>query len=109
VLFVCSGNSERSPTAERLFDNWRGEWKAKSAGTNPVRGGKPVTQALIDWADLILVMQQEHEEYIVSNLRCDGGKLHVLNIDDVYPRYDPELVRELRLKVIPLLEQFTKD
>lgn len=109
MLFVCSGNRDRSPTAERLFDNWRGEWKAKSAGTNPVPGGKPLTQGLIDWADLILVMQHEHEEYILSKLRCDSSKLHVLNIEDVYMRCDPELVCELELKVIPLLERSGKD
>lgn len=105
VLFVCSGNRDRSPTAERLFDNWDGRWKAKSAGTSPILGGKPVSQALIDWADLILVMEPMHAEYILSNFRSERKELHVLGIEDIYMRNDSELVHELQRKVIPLLNQ----
>jgi protein-tyrosine-phosphatase len=35
VLFVCSGNSERSPTAEKYFRKWKGVWETKSAGIRP--------------------------------------------------------------------------
>jgi predicted protein tyrosine phosphatase len=105
VLFVCTGNSERSPTAERLFAGDRCE--SRSAGTNPVSGGTPVAQELLDWADLILVMEIQHAQYILTNFQVDEKKVKILNVEDMYRRNDPELVRILRQKVTPLLERAT--
>ncbi len=103
VLFVCTGNLQRSPTAEEHFRNWRGVWDTKSAGIEPVEGGVPLTQDLIDWADLVICMESGHAEYIKTYLTCPAGKLKVVNILDRHFRNDPELVRELERKVIPLL------
>ncbi len=105
VLFICTGNLQRSPTAEDYFRNWKGMWETRSAGTEPVSGGIPLTQGLVDWADLVLCMESEHAEYIQANFKCAPDKLKVLNIPDRYFRHDPELVRELERKVIPLLEK----
>ncbi len=105
VLFVCTGNLQRSPTAEDHFRNWKGMWETRSAGTEPVNGGIPLTQGLVDWADLVLCMESEHAAYIRANFKCASDKLKVLNISDRYIRHDPELVRELERKVIPLLEK----
>jgi predicted protein tyrosine phosphatase len=106
VLFVCSGNIDRSPTAERLFHNWDGRWEAKSAG---IMSSAPtaVTQALVDWADLILVMESIHAQFIHSKFRSDTDKIHVLNIEDVYLNGDPELVRQLRTKATPILRSYS--
>ncbi len=103
VLFVCTGNLQRSPTAEDRFRNWKGLWETRSAGTEPVSGGIPLTQELVDWADLILCMESEHAEYIKACFKCTPEKLKVLNIADRYFRDDPELIRALERKVIPLL------
>lgn len=105
ALFVCTGNLQRSPTAEDHFRNWKGTWETRSAGTEPVSGGIPLTQDLIDWADLVLCMESEHSEYIKAYFKCASGKLKVLYIADRYFRNDPELIRELERKVIPLLEK----
>jgi len=104
VLFVCRANLQRSPTAENLFRNWKGRWETKSAGVNPVPEGNPLTQKLIDWADLILVMEPVHAEYINAQFKCGPSKVRVLNIADLYFRDDPELIRELEHKVIPILD-----
>jgi len=104
VLFVCTANLQRSPTAERLFRNWNGIWEAKSAGIMPDPPGNPLTQELIDWADVIIVMEQIHAEYIRTCFHCPIEKLRILNIRDKYPRDDPELIRELERKIPPLLE-----
>jgi predicted protein tyrosine phosphatase len=105
VLFICTANLQRSPTAERLFQNWNGNWDARSAGVMPHPEGNPLTQKLIDWADLIIVMEPIHVEHIHSYFQCPPEKLRVLNIADRYFRDDPELIRDLKRKVPPLLEK----
>jgi predicted protein tyrosine phosphatase len=103
VLFVCTANLQRSPTAEDRFRDWKGVWETKSAGTDPVSGGIPLTQEAIDWADLVVCMESEHVDYIKAQFKYAPAKLKVLNITDRYFRDDPDLVRELDRKVIPLL------
>ena len=104
ALLICTENLKRSPTAENLFQGWKGIWEARSAGIMPDSGGNPLTQELIDWATLVVVMEPMHSQYIRANFRCGPDKIHVLNIPDKYFRQDPELVRELRKKVPPILE-----
>jgi predicted protein tyrosine phosphatase len=104
VLFICTANLQRSPTAENLFQNWRGRWEAKSAGIMPVPEGTLLTQELIDWADLILVMEPVHAYHVNADFKCDPNKVKVLNIADRYFRDDPELIRELRAKVTRILD-----
>jgi predicted protein tyrosine phosphatase len=103
VLFVCSANLQRSPTAEQVFGNLSDEWQTKSAGILPSSGRNSVSQKLIDWADLILVMEAEHAEHIQTNYNSNPDKIKVLNIPDVYVRNDPELIQELKKKVLPIL------
>jgi predicted protein tyrosine phosphatase len=104
VLFVCTANIQRSPTAERLFRDWNGIWEAKSAGVTPHPSGNPLTEELIDWADVIIVIEQIHAEEIQTRFHCAIEKLRILNIPDKYHRDDPELIRELKRKIPPLLE-----
>jgi predicted protein tyrosine phosphatase len=106
ALFVCSANLQRSPTAERAFQNWKNVWETKSAGTMPVENGQSLTQELIDWADVIIVMESHHAGYILSNFQTDRTKIKVLDIADVYYRDDPELIRQLEMKVTPILQSF---
>ena len=106
ALFVCSANLQRSPTAERAFQNWKDMWETKSAGTMPVEYGQPLTQELIDWADVIIVMETHHAGYILSNFQTDRTKIKVLDIPDMYYRDDPELIRQLERKVSPVLQSF---
>ena len=80
-------------------------WETRSAGTEPVSGGIPLTQGLIDWADLVLCMETEHAEYIKAYFKCAPSKVKVLNIADQYLRNDPRLIRELERRVIPLLDE----
>ena len=104
VLFVCTANLQRSPTAKDLFENWNGVWHTGSAGTMPFLGRNHLTQQLVDWADLIIVMESHHAEYIQTHFKTNSGKIRVLNIPDRYFRNDPELVKELKNKVTPILE-----
>lgn len=60
VLFVCSRNAWRSPTAERV---WRDDSRlaVRSAGTSP-RARRTVSARDLDWADVVLVMEPRHRD-----------------------------------------------
>ena len=104
ALFVCSANIDRSPTAEKLFQNWKGRWKAMSAGIAPSPGRNHLTQKLIDWADLVMVMEPLHSEYVHTHFKCDPNKVRVLDIVNRYIRDEPELIQLLQMKVAPILD-----
>ena len=107
VLFVCTGNLQRSPTAEKHFQNREGVWDTKSAGTDPVEGRVPITQKLVDWADLVLCMEPAQAQYLVAAFKCASNKVKVLNIADRFFFDDPQLIRELESKVVPLLNKYS--
>jgi predicted protein tyrosine phosphatase len=86
-----------------MFHNWKGRWEAKSAGTSSVPGRNALTQELVDWADLILVIESDHSGFILANFNCNPDKVRVLKIRDLYLRDDPELIREFENKVSPVL------
>ena len=92
VLFICSRNQWRSPTAEQL---WRRHpmFSARSAGTSPnARHHVSVEDAR--WADVILVMEEKHKSRLVAEFTrsLDKKPIHVLDIPDEYKFMDPELV-----------------
>ena len=99
LLFVCTGNLDRSPTAEDLF---KGEHETKSCG---VSLGSPVrlSKKLIDWADKIFCMQEIHKEVVLEIEPKAKDKTVVLGIEDSYFRDDPELVKLLKEKITPYI------
>ncbi len=99
ILFVCSENRLRSPTAEAVFSEYEGV-EAIGAGTNP-DAATPVTEALIDWADVILVMEKSHRTKISKKFReqLKGKEVGVLDIPDIYDYMEPVLVQLLEHKV----------
>ncbi|MEC5384816.1 low molecular weight protein tyrosine phosphatase family protein [Uliginosibacterium sp. H3] len=99
VLFICSQNKLRSPTAEQVFADYPGIETA-SAGTNH-DAEEPLTAELLQWADLIFVMEKAHRNKLSRRFRAHlGGKRIVcLDIPDNYAFMDPELIRLLEIKV----------
>jgi len=57
VLFVCSKNQWRSPTAEKVF-SMQPEISARSRGTTR-DARRTVTSADVKWADVVMVMEQK--------------------------------------------------
>lgn len=103
-LFVCSMNQLRSPTAEAVFANYEG-LRTLSAGTLP-DAKTPMSADLIEWADVILVMENSHRNRLnrqFGSLLKDK-RLVVLGIPDNYGYMEPALVEELKRKVPPLLQ-----
>lgn len=99
VLFICSQNRLRSPTAEQVFADWPGI-VTDSAGLKH-DADNPVTPELLQWADLIFVMEREHRRKLTHRFReAVGGKSVIcLDIPDDYDYMDPALVELLRQRV----------
>ena len=97
VLFLCTANSERSPTAEDLLrDSPR--YEALSAGIHPA-ANRVVGQDLVDWADVIFVMSEKldrHATMLEMSFDLSGTRVVDLDIPDIYPRGSPELKQLLR-------------
>lgn len=94
LLFICSKNQWRSPTAEGLFKN-NPAHIARSAGTSNKARIK-VSQKLIDWADVIFVMEYKHRDILKQQFDTIQTTLIVLNIADDYKFNDPMLLEILK-------------
>ncbi|KAA0695787.1 phosphotyrosine protein phosphatase [Neorhizobium sp. P12A] len=93
VLFVCSQNRLRSPTAEQVFSTWQ-NIEVSSAGTNH-DACNPLDDEQIAWADIIFVMEKSHRNKVLRKYRKSliGKRLICLDIPDDYEFMDPTLVR----------------
>jgi predicted protein tyrosine phosphatase len=104
VLFVCGRNRWRSPTAEQIFSTYPGV-EVESAGTSP-DADNPLTPDLVEWADIIFVMENMHRRKLSAQFRSSLKQARVicLNIPDRFAFMDPELVRLLTTKITPHLK-----
>jgi predicted protein tyrosine phosphatase len=93
LLFICSKNQWRSPTAELLFKGHQLH-NARSAGTSD-KARIRVNQKMLDWADMVFVMEYKHRELLKQQFRIDKP-VTVLAIEDDYQFNDPELVEILK-------------
>ncbi|MFI5138806.1 MAG: low molecular weight protein tyrosine phosphatase family protein [Sphingobacteriales bacterium] len=96
LLFICSKNQWRSPTAEMLFKNHPVHC-ARSAGTSDKARIK-VNQKLIEWADLIFVMETRHRDLLKQRFPEAVAKkqMIMLDIEDNYRFGDAELIEILK-------------
>jgi len=103
VLFVCGKNRWRSPTAEQVFSEHPGI-ECSSAGLSH-DAETPLSVELVEWAELIFVMEKQHKTKLAAQFQAHlGGKRVVcLNIPDNYRFMDAALVKLLRVKVTPFL------
>jgi protein-tyrosine-phosphatase len=107
ILFLCTGNTCRSPIAKVLFEDMlsRGELRhrvrVESAGTMAAEGGpaspfavevcrghglelsshnsKTITDKLIADSDLIIVMQASHQDYLTRSGSVNRKKIRLLS------------------------------
>lgn len=99
LLFVCSRNRLRSPTAEAVFSDYE-DVEVLSAGTSP-DAETPVSADLVEWADIVFAMEEVHRKRLMSNFGALllTKRIVVLGIRDKYQYMDPELIEILKSKV----------
>jgi protein-tyrosine phosphatase len=100
LLFVCSGNADRSPAAQYLaqqfIDNNKLAVRVQSRGTNVRDRSRPGEQLLIAipaanshipqaldeeaiaWADLILTMTRQHKQIVSTMVPSAANKIFCL-------------------------------
>ncbi|HTJ57832.1 MAG TPA: low molecular weight protein tyrosine phosphatase family protein [Devosiaceae bacterium] len=103
LLFICSRNRLRSPTAEQVFAGRPGIETA-SAGLAP-DADDPLRPDHLDGVDLVFVMERVHQTRLSRQFGpyLRGKKIVCLNIPDNYRYMQPELVRLLEQRVTPHL------
>ena len=104
VLFVCTGNINRSAAAEVMSRVHRPEWNVRSAATN-LKANKPMskkmrdlltyigypgpefhrstalTKELVDWADLVIGFQPSHLKAVEDLGGCPRSLVEFLSPD----------------------------
>jgi len=106
LLFVCSQNRLRSPTAEAVFSEYEG-LTVDSAGLNQ-EAEIPLSSEAIQQADIIFIMEKTHRSKLSKKFQpwLKGKRVICLNIPDEYEYMEPALVELLKKKVLPLLGTF---
>jgi predicted protein tyrosine phosphatase len=98
VLFLCSQNRLRSPTAEQVFSSHQGI-EVASAGLNN-DAENPTTPELVAWADLIFVMEKSHRNKLQKRFKAHlRARVVCLGIPDDYEFMAEGLIRLLKAKV----------
>jgi predicted protein tyrosine phosphatase len=100
ILFVCSQNKLRSPTAEVVFSEVE-DWEVRSAGVNhdaEIQLGSEDIQ----WADYIFVMEKVHKKKVQQQFRLElkDKKIICLDIPDIYKFMDEKLIQVLK-NIVP--------
>lgn len=105
VLFICSQNRLRSPTAEQIFAN-RDGFEVASAGLNP-EAETPVSADLLEWADVIFVMERAHRNKLSKKFKVHLNSKRIIcrDIPDEFEFMDPALVRLLEAKAGPFFQR----
>ncbi len=103
ILFICSMNRWRSPTAEHIFANFPGI-ETSSAGTN-TNADIPISGELIKEADLIFVMEKIHKTKLSQQFPepLRDKRIICLNIPDKFKYMDEQLISILKKRVTPFL------
>lgn len=105
ILFICSRNQWRSPTAEAVWRRYP-TLQVRSAGTSDTARRK-VTAQDIQWADYIFVMESQHHQRLREKFRSlvADKAIEVMDIPDEYRYIDPELVEIFQAEAEYFLNQ----
>jgi predicted protein tyrosine phosphatase len=103
VLFVCSRNRLRSPTAERVFADRPG-LEVASAGLAP-DADERLTSEHLEGVDIVFVMERAHRTRLnrAFGRHLKSARVVCLDIPDRYTFMQPELIELLEARVTPHL------
>ncbi|MDC2888952.1 low molecular weight protein tyrosine phosphatase family protein [Psychrosphaera algicola] len=99
LLFVCSQNNLRSPTAESVFSDIA-NISVRSAALNN-HAEIPLGVEDVIWADYIFVMEQSQKKKLRSHFKIhlNAQRVICLGIPDNYEYMEPALVDLFKQKV----------
>ena len=102
---MCSRNRLRSPTAQQVFASWPGV-EVESAGLSR-DAETPLTGELVEWAEMIFVMETPHRVKLSKDFRSHlkDQRVICLGIPDRFTFMQPQLVELLVAKVGPYLRK----
>lgn len=91
LLFICSRNQWRSPTAEKIY--LQKGYNARSAGTSP-SAKRTVSVNDLKWSSHIFVMEKKHKQRLMAKFArlLEYKNIVVLDIPDEYQYMDSELI-----------------
>ncbi len=104
ILFVCTANVDRSPTAEALYAEDE-RYEVRSAGVAPF-ARVALTRELLLWADRVFVMDEGEDKHrTLVRMRFPDVDRPIFNLEirDLWHRGDPELVSILTRRLKPYL------
>lgn len=104
ILFVCSKNQWRSPTAEAIY---RSDDRISIRSRGTARAAvQTIRSTDIVWADAILVMEDKHRKRILADFPGESKykPMHVLDIPDDYQFMDAELIELIKSATEPIVE-----
>jgi predicted protein tyrosine phosphatase len=105
VLFICSANRLRSPTAEQVFSTYP-DLEVASAGLSH-DAAERLTPEHLEGVDTIFVMEKAHKAKLSRHFRTHlkGARIICLDIPDDYAFMQPELIALLEARVTPHLRR----
>ncbi len=104
LLFICRLNKMRSRTAENVYSEYK-EYNVKSAGLSKSAPTK-LTPELLNWSDLIFVMEEEHEEELRTRFPDETRyrEIFILDISDCFYFMEPKLIKMIQSRVDAILK-----
>lgn len=90
VLAVCSAGLLRSPTIAWVLSNPPFDFNTRSCGVTVEYALIPLDDALITWADEIIVVERYMKDIILENF--SDKIVHVLETPDMYECRSEELI-----------------
>jgi predicted protein tyrosine phosphatase len=99
ILFVCSRNRLRSPTAEKIFSGRPGI-EVDSGGLSS-DADTPLSSDQVAQADVIFVMEKRHKTLLMKRFGSlvRGKKVVCLDLPDSFTYMDPKLIARLESAV----------
>ena len=96
VLCVCSAGLLRSPTAALVLAQEPYGFNTRAAGATKEYALIPVDRVLLEWAEEIVCMEEDHAQVVRLLLGDNEKPVIVLNVEDCYSYRDPDLIEEIK-------------
>lgn len=111
VLCVCSVGCLRSPTAAYVLSMEPFNCNTRAAGIDPEISIVPISAALVEWADEIVVMNSAQKKFVSDMFKDFAKNKPIFNLDitDSYDYRDPSLINQISDNYSSLKSAYLRD